>query len=1709
MLRRAKTINKLVAFVLCLLMMLSPINFGMNNEMIPGNIASADEPEPSASVGIRGGTILHAFCWSFNTIKDNMADIAEAGFTAVQTSPIQACLDTSPAMILVGDNGRWYYHYQPTDFTIGNYQLGTREEFQEMCREAALYGIKIIVDVVPNHTTTNRSKVSQDLIDYVGGQDKLYHHPNGLTNSSNYSDRLETTTYAIGNLPDIDTENPDFQDYFIRFLNDAIADGASGFRYDSAKHIGLPGDPIPTAAPYQENNFWERVTTEITNAENIFNYGEVLQGSGDRIADYANAIGATTASAYGASIRTALVKNSYLASTITDYKAEGVDPDNLVTWVESHDNYYNDNTGTQFDNTQVILGWAIITARAEGTPLFFNRPQGSSLENPWGTNTIGIAGDDTFKDPQVVAVNKFRTAMAGEPENLINPNGNAQVLMIERGERGLVVINGSSSSYVLDADTNLADGTYINHADPDGVFTVVDGEISGVLPAKSVVVLYGPEATNFTTVHFYNGENWNSVYAYSETFFGAYPGTLASNDGDGWWRITVPTDADLPGGFNLTFSDGGEENYVALHVNDSSKLYFTSRDTTAYASKAEAEEALGITKTAIHFFNSSSWRDVKAYVYIDGSGDQLLGGWPGSTAISNGDGWWTANIPAEPSDILHIIFNNGAGGEGNQSADFVINDTTNVYVTNENDTKYPSKMEALTAIDMVPGITVAYFYNAKNWDQVAAYTWGAVNLGAWPGTLATEVGGGWWKIELAAEPSMDLNLIFNNNNNGDQTASLLVSNITNRYFCPRSDRAYPSKAAVEALYESTVTTTVYYYNSRGWDTVKAYVYGSYSTGGWPGVNCTDLGDDWWSFDIPDAPGSNLHIIFNNGSGGGTNQSDDFIISDDTHIYLTGYGNTKYTSMEEATAEKILVSVVTPSAVTAINGVDKTAAALGLPATVRLTTDRGNVDAVVTWNLEEVDYDPLSGEEQTFTVNGTITLPSGVTNPNSVSLEASISVTVEADVTTTVYFLNTRGWSSVSVYVYGPGELLGGWPGTAATEDGNNWWRIEIPCAPLSNLNVIFNGGGAQTEFLINNGTNIYVTGASGTKYASKEAAEAAVFDKNLIRVVTPSAITAVINGSPKTAEGLGLPATVTLETDRGDITANVVWDVDSCEYDPSSREAQSFIVSGNVTLPTGVTNTNEVSLTVTVGVSVEAYTGTVNRTLVRVVAPNPVIGVPNGTLKTAIALGLPTTVNLVLDDDSEIAAAVLWDVNASDYIPEIAREQTFTVNGTITLPADIDNPNHVDLSIAIMVNVNSATSTGGNTGGNTGGSTGGGTDESTGENTGSNSEDIKLENMDLENGSYVIPSDSIIKSLNESKDSTVNVSVTLPNSNTASGLVLKADILNEAKNAGKTLSVTVKDEDGKDLYSWSFDKDELSSKANEMTDVDLSLKINALSDDDSTNQISDGKGLLIDFAHHGELPAQAKVKVYVGNIDGLKAGDKIYLYHINESTGMLEELPNSTSYVVDQDGYITIDIMHCSDYAVLTQKAPKEMLVDLKEQIKVSVPYKTFYVGGTKQSTANITIELPITLERVMSLDDKTSISAKAGVTVSYSSTNEKVATVDEKGVITAVAPGVAVINTTFKLSTGQKKNIRTIINVKKASAKLTGSTKSMKLGSKFTFKAEVLGYDMSDIIWTTSKKSIVVINKKTGVATAKSKGTDYVVMTIAGTKVKTKVVVK
>ncbi|MCM1297753.1 MAG: alpha-amylase, partial [Muribaculaceae bacterium] len=163
-------------------------------------------------------------------------------------------------------------------------------------------------------------------------------------------------------------------------------------------------------------------------------------------------------------------------------------PDRLVTWVESHDTYCNQNESAGLTDEQIRAAWVFLTARQNGTPLFFSRPMNSTRENYWGDNRAGARGNDEFKHPEVVAANKFRHAMSGQPETLIS-NQDGTVAEVARGNNGIALINVSDKKQEVEMPTTLPDGNYNDEVNGKP-FTVSNGIIKGTLSPLTSYIIY-------------------------------------------------------------------------------------------------------------------------------------------------------------------------------------------------------------------------------------------------------------------------------------------------------------------------------------------------------------------------------------------------------------------------------------------------------------------------------------------------------------------------------------------------------------------------------------------------------------------------------------------------------------------------------------------------------------------------------------------------------------------------------------------------------------------------------------------------------------------------------------------------------------------------------------------------------------------------------------------------------------------------------------------------------------------------------------------------------------------------------------------------------------------------------------------------------------------------------------------------------------------
>ncbi|MGO5364000.1 MULTISPECIES: starch-binding protein [unclassified Bifidobacterium] len=540
---------------------------------------------------MKNGAILHAWMWSFNTIKKNMKAIAEAGYTSVQTEPMSA-IKANPA------NGKkftenWYYVYQPTDTTIGNFVVGSEQDLKDMCAEAHKYGVRIIVDVVANHFTSDWNAIGSDWKDT-----SLFHSrtncPGKDGDQINYSNRWQVTHCHLLGLWDINTENQAAANKMKDFLVEAVNDGVDGFRFDAAKHVELP-DEFP-----QHSVYWETI---LKNGAQ-YQYGEVLQGDNglnytgytNMFTQYSSDGGGATASDYGKTVRSAITSGSLNAGNLMSLRNGGAKDDQLVTWVESHDNYANgDKESTYLNDYQLRMGWAIVGSRAGGAPLYFNRPVGSGGNNAQFAeqSQLGDAGDNMWKDKAVVAVNHFRNKMNGNSEYLRNCQSQNSCLMVERyakdgkaDDDGVVIANMGGDVNLAGSDTTLDNGTYTDQVN-GGTITVSGGKITaGTAKAYAVSAFYqtsgsgsgsstggSGQTTGTTVVYATKPSWWNTINAYiyrddgsaSAASNASWPGVamtrLTADDGcakAGTYRVDVP---DLGSGtYRVIFSDNGSSS---------------------------------------------------------------------------------------------------------------------------------------------------------------------------------------------------------------------------------------------------------------------------------------------------------------------------------------------------------------------------------------------------------------------------------------------------------------------------------------------------------------------------------------------------------------------------------------------------------------------------------------------------------------------------------------------------------------------------------------------------------------------------------------------------------------------------------------------------------------------------------------------------------------------------------------------------------------------------------------------------------------------------------------------------------------------------------------------------------------------------------------------------------------------------------------------
>lgn len=519
--KKAKKIASLVVASALLTSSFAAITSVNAAEVDSAQTASADS---TLRDKVGDGVMLHAFNWSYNTIKENLPAIAAAGYTTVQTSPVQQPKDYSTS----GDvTGQWWKLYQPISFHIAEKSwLGTKDDLKSLCDEADKYGIKIICDIVSNHI----ANADEDRPETVSNQVKKYEpefYKKRRTYTRTYKgDANDSSVQAVvqghvSKCPDLVTNDTAVQTYIINLLKECIDCGVDGFRFDAAKHIETEDD-----GEYA-SDYWKNITTSASSyytqktGDDLYIYGEILNNCGaDRsYSSYTKYINVTD-NKTGDAVLYNVTKGKASTATNAKYKS-GVAASNAVLWAESHDTYEGNSGSSGFSNTagisdeNVVKAWAIVASRKDSTALFFARP---------GTALMGnISTDSTYKSTAVSEINKFHNLFVGQSEKL---GSSGDIAYVARGTSGIVLSNckGTNASVSI-SGTGLADGKYTDTVS-GAEFTVANGVLTGSIGDTGVAVVYNgtttPKAINSVESGSFRGDTMTLTLSLENATSGTY-----------------------------------------------------------------------------------------------------------------------------------------------------------------------------------------------------------------------------------------------------------------------------------------------------------------------------------------------------------------------------------------------------------------------------------------------------------------------------------------------------------------------------------------------------------------------------------------------------------------------------------------------------------------------------------------------------------------------------------------------------------------------------------------------------------------------------------------------------------------------------------------------------------------------------------------------------------------------------------------------------------------------------------------------------------------------------------------------------------------------------------------------------------------------------------------------------------------------------------
>lgn len=594
------------------------------------NKAYAAPDKDYGLTAVNEGVILHCFDWKLSDIKAELPNIAKAGFSSVQTSPLQG----SP------NQGVWYWLYQPLGFEIKDTGLGGEEELKSLCEEADKYGIKVIVDVVANHLAGNDREQLQKPFD----QDIYWHNSGKKVSDSN---RTAVTTYDLGEYGDLKSEDSTVIAAAKAYVEKLQSLGVDGIRWDAAKHIALPSEGC---------DFWSQVTDN-----SLFHYGEILgspggSNSAELMVEYLSYMNVTDNS-YSDGMLSSFKKGKAPKSDGNWANKDNVSSQQLVYWGESHDTYANaKNSGSNgVDQNYVDRAYAVATSR-KAVSLYLSRPLNSIPDQMM----FGKKGSMHFTAPEIAAVNHFHNAAGSADDAYVNSDN---VAVVTRKDTGAVIVlgeGGDKEVTVENVNGYVPAGTYKDEV-TGNEFTVTATEIKGKVGSSGIAVVYDSPYASRVEASPETGTIFEGTLDVTLKAIGITDGKYTISNDNGIYSFTdgqvITIGEGVEGGTDIVLTltgknDAGEEV---------SAEYVYTKKVTKNLPK--------LTKGGVIFDNTlENWSKVNVYVYDERTTKGIVvnnADWPGAAMTNAGDGLFTYEFPDKFKDCKNImvIFNNGAGNQ--------------------------------------------------------------------------------------------------------------------------------------------------------------------------------------------------------------------------------------------------------------------------------------------------------------------------------------------------------------------------------------------------------------------------------------------------------------------------------------------------------------------------------------------------------------------------------------------------------------------------------------------------------------------------------------------------------------------------------------------------------------------------------------------------------------------------------------------------------------------------------------------------------------------------------------------------------------------------------------------------------------------------------------------------------------------------------------